>query len=333
MRKSFLSVLFFWIFIGAYMASAGSLELIDVQPQDGSTVYSSRPKISIEFKDAENLAQTLKNVRIELDGEDISPMMLRMGRYLIYVPEAPLSNGKHRLGVECRSEKDASCKIISFDVALPRLIKSISHNGLEPLVADDILEVVMDAPPGGRADFSFGDLLEKFPMSEIKPGIYKGAYKIPFGEMKSNARLTGYYTSPSGKIDMLESEQPLNIQALFFKVHITSPRSGTEVNNYFSIEGKTRPNSRVYVIPSASIQGLDTGTSGSGGGSGRRPGGGSSTSTNMGTITADADKNGDFKVFYGFPLRIKGMKFNFTIYADDPDGNRSLYDTFWVRVK
>jgi len=322
MNKIFLRFLSVLVLVIMLEASACALEIIGIQPADGSTAHNPRPRISIEFKDQEALAVNKKKVIVKLDGEDISARLLGLGRFLIYVPAVLLRSGLHTITLEYPG-KDGSLisRESAFTIALPKLIRSLSHNGLEPLVADDVLEVVMEAPPGGKAEFAYGDLLARHPMKEIKPGIYKGAYKIPFGEQKTRSTLIGYYTSPGGDIDVLEADQLLNIHAMFFKVHILSPKMGEEVGNYFAIKGRTRPFSEVHILPMASVGGFDASPNSSGTGKG------------LGVITKKADENGEFEVFYGVPIKIGGMKFNVTVYADDPEGNRSLYYTFWVKVK
>ena len=175
----------------------------------------------------------------------------------------------------------------------------------------------MQAPRGGKAWVHIDYLLKKFDLVENFPGNYEGSYKVSTGDYVNKAKVLGYYENSKGQITEIKANEPLNILTSIFQVMVISPVSGEKVGQYFSIVGRTRPGSKVTLAPGVTFQ----------------SGGVKSPSQGQGGISQYADEEGNFNIYFGLPLRIKGLKFSFTIFAIDPLGNRSLPATFIVYVR
>lgn len=67
-------------------------------------------------------------------------------------------------------------------------IKSVTCSGADParLVPGDTIEVKLEAPAGGRAYFSVGEVWSFLPMRETAPGVYVGAYQLRVGDYLSD---------------------------------------------------------------------------------------------------------------------------------------------------
>jgi len=81
--------------------------------------------------------------------------------------------------------------------SLPPIILSISHNAISPLKSGDVLEVTLEAEPGGTAKFKF--LENTYDMEEVEPGLYVGTYKIT-DENTEGAEVIGIFKDRAGNL-------------------------------------------------------------------------------------------------------------------------------------
>lgn len=216
---------------------------------------------------------------------------------------------------ECHSIK----KITASDLNL-----EYNHRN-EAFEEGDEIEAVLTAPSGGKATLKAGnDPLFETDMYEYEKGKYKGTYKIKYGDRLKNGILKASYESLSGSAEA-SAPNPITVSAYFFKVRIISPENDSKTDLYFDIQGRTRPNVKVFIAPAASIGGMNPFASSSKSSLGSVPG----------AIETASDDKGYFKVHYGFPIKVPivNMKFKFYVSAMDGDGKRSLPASFTVTMK
>lgn len=189
----------------------------------------------------------------------------------------------------------------------------------------DTVEVTLKSRPNGSAWFYIQDIAEDIPMKEVSSGIYKGTYNVKYGDNIKNAVISAKAEYYDTRQDFVSS-QKITISTYFFKVKILSPKQDEEVDLYFDIVGKTRPNTLVNISPQTSI-----------GGSGNifSPNSRSSLGSVPGAIEITSDEKGFFKVRYGFPIKIPiiSVQYKFFVTAIDKEGRRSLPSSLSVKVK
>ena len=212
---------------------------------------------------------------------------------------------------------------MQFTFAVSFATESLTVNS-DVFEEGDTVEVTLKAPSKAIASFSIRDVAEYITMKEISSGIYKGTYVVKYGDNIKEAVITARAEYYEQVLDFVCSKK-ISISTYFFKVKILEPAQDEEVDLYFDIVGKTRPNTLVNIVPQPVIggQGLFSQTSNSALGS------------VPGAIELTSDEKGYFKIHYGFPIKVPllSIQYKFFITAIDKDGRRSLPSTLSVKVK
>lgn len=308
MRKSVL-ILFFLIFL-AYCLPAGAEEetslLLSPPPQ--GQVSSNDLVVSVSVSGPLSKALDLESAKLFVDGRNVTGLCLRTGDYLSFRPLSPLSPGQVSARVEF---SNGVTREWSFQVIPSQLIKSVTHNAQEALGEYQEMKVEMDAEPGLEAGFLIDHRGEEYPMTETDRGHYEGIYTVKPGDYYLGVPITGQLHLGE-RVESRDSQTPANLFGHLFRVHIIEPLSGKAPSNDFMIKGRTRPGSKVTIVPRLSFNSNTPAPasrwSESGGGS----------------IEAQADKDGYFQIEYGVPLSLPNLNVVLSVFAVTPSGERSV---------
>ncbi len=299
---------------------------ITTNPQRDSVTEASLEYFQIEA----NLFRysNPENIKIIINGHNASPFTTLIAKKLMIPASEFLKYGKNDVELSFTEGSDGKTVLHSWSFTLkePSPGRELTHNAPEKLEEGDVLEVTLKASPYGKAKFSINPIITDINMTETSPGVYNGKYEIRHGDNIKNGILTSDIVYPNGEAGHFVSSKKLNISAYFFKVKIISPQQDEEVDLYFDIEGRTRPNSAVYIVPQTGIGGwgnLFTSPTKS------------SLGSVPGAIELAADSKGYFKIHYGFPIKVPlmSMKYKFFITATDSEGNKSMTTILSVQVR
>lgn len=199
----------------------------------------------------------------------------------------------------------------TFEVVPSRLIESVTHNAKQALGEYQEMEVTMKAEPGVKATFSIDNESEEYPMEEVERGVYKGTYTVRPGDYHLEVPIKGHLHLGSRRESRV-SEEPAILFGHLFRVHIIEPKPGKAPSNNFLIKGRTRPGSKVSIVPRLSFNNNT-----------RAPSSRWSSQAG-GSIEARADDEGFFEIEYGVPISVPNLSVVLAVFAVAPDGERSV---------
>jgi hypothetical protein len=253
-------------------------------------------------------ALDLRTAKLFVGGRNVTGLCLRTDGYLSFRPMNALAPGP----VEAKLEfSNGVVRKWSFEVVPTNLIQEVTHNAKDALGEYQELEVTMEAEPGVKATFSIDTEREEYPMEEVSRGLYQGTYTVQPGDYHLGVPIKGHIHMGS-RTESRESAQPAKLFGHLFRVHIIEPKPGKAPSNNFMIKGRTRPGSKVTIVPRLSFnnnaQAPASRWSRSGGGS----------------IESRADDEGFFEIEYGIPINVPNLKVVLAVFAVSPDGERSV---------
>ncbi len=297
----------FFVVVSALLAQAQPTTLL-LSPAPESEVFSHEMVVSATVSGPLAESLPLDTARLFVDDRDVTAWCLRHETLLSYRPLSPPSEGEVQARIEFAN---GVTKRWSFTVVPHRAIQSVTHNGAQGLGEYEELEVVVVGDPGGRATFHMGKGADE-PMveDEENPGHYSGTYTVQPGDSFMGETLTGRLLI-DGRLSELEADEPLSIFGHIFKVRILSPPSGSSVPNNFPIRGRTRPGSKVVLVPRLSFNRNTPPPNTAVGGGG-------------GSIETRADDEGFFELYYGVPLSLPNLSVVLSVYAVNRTGDRSV---------
>lgn len=283
---------------------------LTLQPLPGSTVPERRPVISVLYPGNDRtLAQS---ARLWVNGREVTAACLRAPNFLSYQAPLPMPEGEVQVRFTARtSDAESLEKTWDFRIQSRNRIQAVRHDAEGKLGQYDDLLVEMEAEPGGEAFFEIEGVREDIPMQEVSPGVYRGTYGILPGDYRLQAPVIGHLRTGSD-ISSKSAPSPVSIFGHLFRVRILEPANGSQVPLNFVLRGRTKPFSRISVIPKIGFdEGISAPTR-------------DDPSCDTGSIPAEADAEGFFTVRYGFPIRLPNMHLAITIVATDNEGNRSV---------
>jgi hypothetical protein len=292
------------------LSSAGWPEgtsLLLSPPPDGE-IQSMDLVVSVTVSGPLSEALDLAQARLFVGGRNVTGLCLRTKDYLSYRPMNPLQPGP----VEARLEfANGVVREWKFQVVPTELIESITHNAVDALGEYQEMKVQMKAEPGVKATFSIDTDREEYPLVEVSRGIYEGTYTVKPGDYFLEAPIHGHLHLGSRR-ESRTSDKPVTLFGHLFRVHIIEPLPGAAPSNNFLIKGRTRPGSKVSIVPRLSFNKNTRAPSSrwdSGGG---------------GSIEAYADDEGFFEIEYGVPIKVPNLSVVLAVFAVSPSGERSV---------
>jgi len=253
-------------------------------------------------------ALDLRTAKLFVNERDVTGLCLRTDGYLSYRPMNPLGVGP----VEARLEfLNGVVRKWSFEVVPTALIESVTHNAKDALGEYQEMEVTMKAEPGLKATFSIDDERKEHPMEEVSRGLYKGIYTVEPGDYFLGVPIHGHLHLGPRK-ESRSSEVQAKLFGHLFRVHIIEPKSGKAPSNNFVIKGRTRPGSKVSIVPRLSFNKNTQAPA-------------SRWSSNAGgSIESRADQDGFFEIEYGVPITLPNLSVVLAVFAVTPEGERSV---------
>ena len=273
-------------------------------------VSSTRPVITVQLPKGSTIPYDA--ARIWVNGKEVNGL-LRTPMFVSYQPPGELAEGP----VNVRFTAGNTTLTWDFSIKSRPLITSLTHDAVDNLGEYDELHVVMKGEPGGQAWFELGTMTDKTPLEEGEAGVYKATFLFEPGQQGMGARLIGHLRL-GPRTDSFTAEKPVNVFGGLFRVKIFSPPSGSQVENTFSIKGRTRPNSKVVMAPKLGFSDGITAPVTNPSNAGRR------NDPTGGSVEGVADAQGYFTIEYGVPMALPNLQVAIAVYAIDPAGNRSV---------
>lgn len=289
---------------GALAQESTSLAL---SPPPSGKVRADEMMISVSLNGPLVEALDLAQARLFVDGKDVTYSCLRTERFLSFRPLSPPPAGpvSARLVFPSGVEREWA-----FEVEIPQLIRSISHDGEGSLGEFEVLTVTMQAETGHKAGFLLGDEEKEFELEETSPGVYTGRYEVQPRDYYLGEPVTGVVHVGS-RTETQRAKKPVTLFGHLFRVVIYSPVSGSKISNNFDIKGRTRPNCKVTFVPDLSFQRNTRAPSTQGRGT-------------DGSFETWADDKGFFTANYGVPISLPNLSVVMSVFATTPKGERSV---------
>lgn len=307
-RKSVLILLLLVFGACRLTASAEEETSLLLSPPPQGQVSSNDLIVSVSLSGPLGKAMDLETAKLFVDGRNVTGLCLRTGEYLSFRPLSPLQPGKVSARVEF---SNGVTREWSFQVIPSQLIKSVTHNAQEALGEYQEMKVEMDAEPGLEAGFLIDHRSEEYPMTETSRGHYEGIYTVQPGDYFLGVPITGQLHLGE-RVESRDSESLANLFGHLFRVHIIEPLSGKAPSNDFMIKGRTRPKSKVTIVPRLSFN------------NNTAPPASRWSDSGGGSIEAQADDEGYFQIEYGVPVSVPGLNVVLSVFAVTPSGERSV---------
>lgn len=305
-RVSYL-VLISLLLLGCSLPSVAQNTSLSLSPAEGAKVRPDELTITVSISGP--LADTLNlgTAKLFIDSKNVTAFCLRTDTFLSYRPFNTPPSGR----IDARIEfANGVVREWTFDVLTSQLIQSVTHSATETLGEFEELTVTMIAAPSLAATYALGDKDTEHPMMEISPGLYAGTYLVRPGDYYLDESVTGLLHVQS-RVEKKIAERPVTLFGHLFKVSIISPKSGSQVPTNFLLKGRTRPGSKISIVPKLSFQGNT-----------RAPN--TQSSRGGGNFETTADEKGYFEVTYGVPMKLPNLSVVLSVFAVTPDGERSV---------
>lgn len=291
-------------------------------PANGSTTTDARPVISVAYTSVKDKKQAIapQSARLWLNGKEVTANCLNTPSFISYQSFVPMTSGTVTVTFEALTvEKQPIKHEWSFTITVAELITSIDHNAAGKELGEyEDLTVELKGQPQGKASFEIEDYRYDIPMEEVSPGVYRGTYRVQPKDSKLRGIVVGKL-SWGTRTATKQCETPVSMWGNIFRVVIEEPKPDAVVPLNFKIKGRTRPNSRLIMVPALGFSDSMTAPSRM------------DQDTSMGSIPGEADANGDFVLEYGFLIKVPGLRAVLSVSAVDPAGNHSLPAV--IRVK
>lgn len=288
-------------------------------PQNEETIYDCNSTISIYFQTELSKIVEINNLKIFLNGADISKKCSVHSNSINYLPIMPLTEGKNTVeiaGIDLKKEKFLIKW--AFFIKSHDNITSIENDAKDILIENEILTIELKGQKGAAAYFDIGNKVEDIPMKEISPGVYIGTYKVKTIDNFPNETIMGHLKFNSRLESSLVCNNKVNIRGDLFLVKVTSPKPDEKVKESFEIVGRTKPFARVAISSLVWLKNIPIVNE---------------LKADTGGYEAFADKDGIFKMKYGIPFKFKDTTITLRFLAKDDKGNYSIPHTLTLTQK
>lgn len=227
--------------------SANSAQVQSLEPSDGSTTASSRPRIGASFD------RPVNNLRLVIDGVDVTSQSSRTGNQIVWSAPYDLSQGQHTAQVQATDGQNQSVqRSWSFTLNPAAAVTNISSVTLNTISAStgQNVQVIAVGPPQSQATFSLGSGQGMF-MQEIQPGRYEGNYRIQSndtGTVFANVQMR----TPNGQVLTRQSQSNIRLNPGLQQNNLTinNVADGQTVPVSFNLQGNGSPGSSITVTVS-----------------------------------------------------------------------------------
>lgn len=281
--------------------------ILEVAPAAGARVPNNRPTIVVVADDGPGSG--IRRFRLFVRGREVTQEASQSDRILTYTPPQPLSDGRVEVRVQVvdragnPTEEEWAFVIDTRGAA----VQSVTFSPTRPLVAGDVLLVVVMAEPGGRATFTIEGMAEGIPMAEQQPGRYVGTYTVRPGDVTPGAHVVVEFVRPTGEVVRLQATGRVVMAAARpARPVIERPRPGERVRSPLRVRGRTTPGFQVRVVASFESAVGPVALRG-----------------RLGEVEVTADAEGRWEAVIRFPLVLRGARITITAVAVSPTGQES----------
>lgn len=227
--------------------TANSVQVQSLEPSDGSTTASSRPRIGASFD------RPVNNLRLIIDGVDVTNQSSRTGNQIVWTAPYDLSQGQHTAQVQATDGQNQSVqRSWSFTLNPASAVTNITSVTLNTISAStgQNVQVIAVGPPQSQATFSLGSGQGIF-MQESQPGRYEGNYRIQSndtGTVFANVQMR----TPNGQVLTRQSQSNIRLNPGLMQNNLTinNVADGQTVPVSFNLQGNGSPGSSITVTVS-----------------------------------------------------------------------------------
>lgn len=219
-------------------------------PDANGQVNSLRPNITTVFDDQGGTGVDSNEVRIQVDGKDVTSDATITSNLLAYRPAKELTPGKHDVQVEVRDVAgNRATKTWSFTIVdKANVITSFKHDAAKEIQPGDEITFTLTGEPGADVSVQLGDI-RNIRMEESAAGKYTGTYVVRRTDRLDGIVATARFKSKAGEnftTDVTIGAKVANNQPLSAPT-ITSHENGATVNRNATFKGKADAKAKVQV--------------------------------------------------------------------------------------
>ncbi|RYG36710.1 copper amine oxidase N-terminal domain-containing protein [bacterium] len=226
-----------------------SLPIIeDLVPATNTRTAQNRPNISASFID-EGTGIDRDQVKLALDGVDVTRSANVTDRFVSYRPEKVLKPGKHEVILTVRDRTGNVAKQTwSFTVGNQAdVVKAFNTDGTGDIRPGDVINFTLLGEPGGTVVANVKGKIRNLVLRETKPGEYTGQYTVKSNDQFFNDQVTARYKSKSGENYTINATERLAANARPNPPSITSPADGSTIGDSVTFKGRAAPGSKVRI--------------------------------------------------------------------------------------
>lgn len=293
------------------------------RPSSDGAVGTFRPYISAQLSDGQGSGVDTQQVRMMLDGREVTNGLQLSNAQVSYVPEQDLDPGTHQVTITARDMAgNESTQQWSFEVArVPRRMRRLAFIQPDTYAPGSSVTFNLDADPNSDVSLSLGDRRTEVPMRETSPGHYTATYQLREGDNFGNRIVRAHVRGRDFNSDYwVEANQsfagnrfPVS-QPLFEQY-----QENDTVQSPFILRGRSAPNADIEIHVASSYSLLNQ----------RQL----RLKSAVGDYSVQADQNGRWQTPEIDLGRTWGSDVQYTItaYTLDPSGRKSAVTTLHLR--
>lgn len=219
-------------------------------PDANGRVNSLRPNITAVFDDQGGTGVDSNEVRIQVDGKDVTSDATITTNLLAYRPSKELTAGRHEVVVEVRDiAGNRATKTWTFNIVdKANVITSFKHDAAKEIQPGDEITFTLTGEPDADVTLQLGEI-RTIKMSESAAGKYTATYVVRRTDRLDGVVAVAKFKTKSGETfttdvtigSKVASNQPLSSPT------ITSHENGATVNRNATFKGKADPKAKVQV--------------------------------------------------------------------------------------
>lgn len=219
-------------------------------PDNNGRVNSLRPNITAVFDDQSGTGVDANEVRIQVDGKDVTSDATITNNLLAYRPAKELTAGKHEVVVEVRDMAgNRATKTWTFNIVdKANVITSFKHDAAREIQPGDEITFTLTGEPEADVSLQLGEI-RNLKMTESTAGKYTATYVVRRTDRLDGVIATAKFKTKSGETfttdvtlgTKVASNQPISAPT------ITSHENGGTVGRNATFKGKADPKAKVSV--------------------------------------------------------------------------------------
>ena len=221
-----------------------------MRPDAVGEITNSRPTISARIDDGAGSGVDPNNIKIVLDGQDMSSMAHMNGSRIVFKPDQDLAPGSHKVEITANDQAgNTSTGTWSFSIAAKyegrRELRFTPPSRYE---AGKIVNFSLDADPGSTATYSIGYNRNDLPLKETTPGHYEGQYTIRDGDTFSDEPVRAHIHTKDGKDYIVDANDRMTMAIDEVRQpHVIFPAENAQVSSPLVVKGNAAPYAEVHI--------------------------------------------------------------------------------------